>query len=118
MPRARRGSARTKAKRRVLRDAKGYRSGRSKLYRTAKEAVIRAGVYAYRDRRARKRDFRSLWIIRLSAACQQHGLMYSRFIGGLEKAGVEVDRKILAVLAVSDAAAFSELADLARSQAG
>ena len=114
MPRAKKGSARGKAKRRVLRDAKGYRGGRSTLYRTAKEAVLRAGVYAFRDRRARKRDFRSLWVIRLSAACAQHGIMYSRFIAGLRAADIIINRKMLSEIAIHDPKGFEAIAALAK----
>jgi large subunit ribosomal protein L20 len=93
--------------------AKGYRGGRSKLYRSAVETVNRALNYAYRDRKVRKREFRRLWIIRINAAARQHGLSYSRFIAGLTKAEVEVDRKILADLAVNDPAAFGKFAAIA-----
>ncbi len=93
--------------------AKGYRGGRSKLYRSAVETVDRALNYAYRDRRVRKRDFRRLWIVRINAAARLHGLSYSRFIDGLNKAKVEVDRKILAEIAVSDPSAFGKYADIA-----
>ena len=93
--------------------AKGYRGGRSKLFRSAVETVDRALNYAYRDRRVRKRDFRRLWIIRINAAARLHGLSYSRFIAGLSQAKVEVDRKILADIAVNDPAAFGKYADIA-----
>jgi large subunit ribosomal protein L20 len=88
---------------------------RSKLYKTAKQAVIKAGQYAFRDRRVRKREFRALWITRINAAARLHGLSYSRFMNGLLKAGVEVDRKMLADLAVHDAAAFGALAEKAKA---
>ena len=97
----------------VLKMAKGYRGGRSKLFRSAVETVDRALNYAYRDRRVRKRDFRRLWIIRINAAARLHGLSYSRFIAGLTQAKVEVDRKILADIAVNDPAAFGKYADIA-----
>lgn len=116
MPRTRKGAARRRAKKKLFKLAKGYRGGRSKLYRTAKEAVLRAQVYAYRDRRTRKRDFRRLWIIRINAACRARGLAYSRFIQGLIKANVALDRKALAELAVHDAPGFDELVSLAREQ--
>ncbi len=116
MPRARKGAARRRAKNRVLKLAKGYRGGRSKLYRTAKEAVLRAQVYAYRDRRTRKRDFRRLWILRINAACRARGLAYSRFIQGLHCAQVALDRKMLAELAVHDEPGFDELVKLAKEQ--
>jgi len=116
MPRARKGAARRRAKKRIFKLAKGYRGARSKLYRTAKEAVLRAQVYAYRDRRVRKRDFRRLWITRINAACRARGLAYSRFIQGLVKANVALDRKALAELAVHDARGFDELVSLAQRQ--
>ncbi|CAB4727202.1 MAG: 50S ribosomal protein L20 [Actinobacteria bacterium] len=99
----------------VLEKAKGYYGNRSRSYRAANEAVMHAGNYAFRDRRARKGEFRSLWIQRINAACRQNDVSYSRFIAGLKEAGIEVDRKILADLAVRDAAAFSSL--VAASQA-
>ena len=99
----------------VLEKAKGYYGNRSRSYRAANEAVMHAGNYAFRDRRARKGEFRSLWIQRITAACRQNDVSYSRFIAGLKEAGIEVDRKILADLAVRDAAAFSSL--VAASQA-
>ncbi len=117
MPRARKGAARHRRKKRVLRAAKGYRGARSKLYRVAKDAVIRAGVYAYRDRRARKRDFRSLWITRLTAACRQRGIGYSQFVNGLIKANVSLNRKMLSELAIADPAAFDKVVELARRHA-
>ena len=106
-----RGSARTRARNRVLRRAKGYVGGRRRLYRTAKETLVRAGVYAFRDRRARKRDFHRLWVIRINAACRMLGLRYSQFIHGLAKAQIGLDRKILADLAVSDPPAFGQVVD-------
>jgi large subunit ribosomal protein L20 len=117
MPRVKRGVAARKRRNRVLHEAKGYYGARSRLFKTAREAVERAWRYAYRDRKQRKRDFRALWIARINAAARQHDLSYSRLIHGLKLAGVEVDRKILAQLAVSDPKAFGELADLAKSQA-
>jgi large subunit ribosomal protein L20 len=101
-----RGSAHTRARNRVLKKAKGFVGGRHRLYRTAKETLVRAGVYAYRDRRLRKRDFHRLWVIRINAAVRQMGLRYSEFIHGLHKANVVLDRKILAELAVNDPAGF------------
>jgi large subunit ribosomal protein L20 len=103
------GAARRQAKRRLFRRVKGYRGGRGSLLRTAKEAVIRAGAYAYRDRRVRKRDFRRLWIVRINAAVRQRGMRYSQFIHGLEKANIALDRKMLAQLAVDDPEAFDQL---------
>jgi large subunit ribosomal protein L20 len=117
MPRIKRGVAARKRRNRVLHEAKGYYGARNRLFKTAREAVERAWRYAYRDRKQRKRVFRSLWITRINAAAREHGLSYSRLIHGLKLAGVEVDRKILAQLAVSDPKAFGELADLAKSQA-
>jgi large subunit ribosomal protein L20 len=101
--------------RKVLNRAKGYYGARRKVYRVAKQAVIKAGQYAYRDRRQRKRDFRSLWITRINAAAREHGLSYSRFINGLKRAEIEVDRKVLADLAVHDKAAFKALAEKAQA---
>ncbi len=101
-------------KKKVLKQAKGYSGGRSKLYRTAREAVNRALVYAYRDRRARKRDFRRLWIARINAAARLHGLSYSHFINGLKRSDIEINRKVLAELAVSDAESFAKLAEIAK----
>jgi large subunit ribosomal protein L20 len=106
--------ARLKRKKKIMRAAKGARGGRSKLYKSAKENVERGLRYAYRDRRRRKRDFRKLWIVRINAAARLHDLSYSRFMAGLRKAGVEINRKILADLAVRDPAAFGELAEVAK----
>ena len=96
------GSARTRAKRRLYRKAKGYRGGRGNLLRTVKETLVRSGAYAFRDRRVRKREFRKLWIIRINAAVRERGLRYSEFIHGLNKAGIELDRKTLSEMAISD----------------
>jgi len=101
----------------VLKQAEGYWGKRKSSFRSAQEAVDRALAYSYRDRRNRKRDFRNLWVVRINAAARLAGLSYSRLIGGLRKAGVAVDRKILADLAVRDAAAFNTLAELAKAQA-
>ncbi|MGH7192803.1 MAG: 50S ribosomal protein L20 [Candidatus Saccharimonadales bacterium] len=100
------GAARTQAKKRLFKKVKGYVGGRGRLYRTAKETLARAGAYAFRDRRARKRDFRRLWIIRLNAAVRERGLRYSEFINGLSKTGLELNRKSLSELAIADPAAF------------
>ena len=100
------GAARNKAKRRLYRKVKGYRGGRGKLLRTAKEALIRSGQFAYRDRKVRKREFRKLWIIRINAACRERGLRYSEFINGLNKANLQLDRKSLAEMAVNDPEGF------------
>jgi large subunit ribosomal protein L20 len=112
------GAARRQAKRRLFKKAKGFVGGRHALYRTAKETLARAGVYAFRDRRARKRDFRRLWIIRLNAAVRMLGLRYSEFIHGLELAHVELDRKILAELAVHDAPAFAQVVEVVKEALG
>lgn len=108
------GAARTRAKRRLYKKAKGYRGGRRNLLRTVKETVIRAEAYAYRDRRVRKREFRKLWIIRINAACRQRGVRYSQFIFGLKKANIELDRKTLADLAVNDPTAFDAIVESAK----
>jgi large subunit ribosomal protein L20 len=109
MSRVKRGVVTRKRHNKVLEEAKGYRGAHSKLFKQAKEAVQHAKQYAYRDRRARKRDFRHLWITRINAACRMNGITYSRFIAALNGAGIEVDRKILADLAVRDPEAFGEL---------
>ena len=98
----------------VLKQAKGYRGARSRLYKVAKQAVDKAGQYAYRDRRQRKRQFRSLWIVRINAAARDNGISYSRFISGLSKASIDLDRKVLADIAVHDKATFSHLAEQAK----
>lgn len=100
------GHARNKAKKRLFKRAKGYWGGRRKLLRTVKETLLRAGVFAHRDRRVRKRSFRELWIIRVSAACAERGLRYSQFINGLKKAGISLDRKSLSEIAIHDPPAF------------
>lgn len=105
------GAARRKAKRRLLKKAKGYRGGRSKLLRTAKESVVRAEAYAYRDRRVRKREFRRLWIVRINAAVRQRGMRYSVFIAGMKKANIELDRKMLAEMAVHDPGGFDAVCE-------
>ena len=117
MPRVKRGVAANKRKRRILRRAKGYYGGRGNLLKTAREAVEKGWKYAYRDRRQRKRQFRGLWIARINAAAREHGLSYSKLIHGLKEAGVELDRKSLASLAVSDPKAFADLAELAKTKA-
>ena len=114
MPRARTGVAHLRKRNRILKRAKGYVLGRSRLYRPARETVVRAGVYAYRDRRDRKRDFRRLWITRLSAACRQRGFTYSQFIHALKQANVELDRKTLSELAISDPEAFDQVVAVTR----
>ncbi len=117
MPRAKRSVAARKRRKRILKRAKGYYGARSKLFGVAREAVEKAAVYAYVGRKQRKRQFRALWITRINAASREHGLSYSRLIAGLKTAGVEVDRKILAQLAVDDPKSFGELAELAKQQA-
>ena len=104
--RARKGAAGTQAKKRLFKRAKGYVGGRRKLLRTVKETLLRAGKFAYRDRRVKKREFRRLWITRLSAACRERDLRYSQFIAGLELAKIELDRKSLSEIAIADPAAF------------
>jgi len=116
MARVKRGVVARARHKKVLDKAKGYYGARSKVYRVAKQAVIKAGQYAYRDRRQRKRQFRALWITRINAAARLNGLSYSRFINGLSKAGIEIDRKVLADIAVYDAAAFTTLAEQAKTQ--
>ena len=115
MPRVKRGVQAHAKHKKVLSEAKGYYGARSKVYRVAKQAVIKAGQYAYRDRRQKKRQFRALWIARINAAARLNGLSYSRMIDGLNKANVEVDRKMLADLAIHDAAAFTALAEQAKA---
>jgi large subunit ribosomal protein L20 len=114
MPRVRSNVARLKRKKKIMRAAKGARGGRSKLYKSAKENVERGLRYAYRDRRQRKRDFRKLWIVRINAAARSHDMSYSRFMSGLKNAGVEINRKMLADIAVYDPVAFGELAEVAK----
>jgi large subunit ribosomal protein L20 len=99
----------------VLKKAKGYYGARSKVYRVAKQAVIKAGQYAYRDRRVRRRQFRRLWIVRINAEARNNGLSYSQFINGLNKAGVEIDRKVLSDIAIFDKDAFTKIADQAKA---
>lgn len=115
MPRAKNSAASRERRKKYLKAAKGYYGGRSKLYRTARETVERALAYSYRDRRRRKRDFRRLWIARINAAARLNGLSYNRFISGLRKAEVDVNRKMLAEMAVNDEAGFKQLAELAKS---
>ena len=114
--RVKRGFKARKRRKKVLKLAKGYRGGRSKLFRTAADAVDKALMYAYRDRRVRKRDFRRLWIARINAAARMNNLSYSKFIHGLKIAGVELDRKVLAELAISDPSGFTRIAKLASEQ--
>ena len=110
MPRVKRGVTARARHKKVLDQAKGYRGRRGNVYRIAKEAVMKAGQYQYRDRRQKKREFRALWIARINAAVREHGLSYSVFMSGLKRANIEIDRKVLADLAVSDKAAFAQIA--------
>ena len=114
MPRAKYGAARARRKRRIRAAASGYRGARSKQTRTIMTAIIRAGQYAYRDRRTRKRDFRALWITRITAACRARGINYSQFMNGLRKSSVILNRKMLSELAIVDAAAFDKIVALAK----
>ncbi len=116
MPRSTNNPASRRRRKKVLKRAKGFFSGRRKLYRTAKETVVRAMAFATRDRKQKKRHFRALWNIRINAACRQYGTTYSRFISALKKAKIELDRKSLAELAVKDTAAFKKLVELTGSK--
>lgn len=118
MPRATSGPATHRRHKRLLRHAKGNRGARGKLFRKARETVERGWKFAYRDRKARKRDFRSLWILRINAAARIHGLSYSKFIAGLRQARIVLDRKVLADIAVHDPEAFAQVALLAKKQLG
>ena len=115
MPRAKGGAKTRQRRKKILKKAKGYFGGRRKLYRTAAETVLRAGAFAYRGRKQKKRRARSLWIVRINAACRIAGLSYSVFMNGLKKAGVTLDRKVLAELAVADPQAFAKLAETAKA---
>jgi large subunit ribosomal protein L20 len=115
MPRVKRGVAAHAKHKKVLKEAKGYYGARSKVYRVAKQAVIKAGQYAYRDRRQKKRQFRALWIARINAGARENGISYSRMMNGLKNAGVEIDRKMLADLAIFDKPAFAALAEQAKA---
>ena len=112
------GKARHRAKKRLFKEARGNVGGRGKLLRTVKETLVRAGVFAFRDRRVRKRVLRKLWIIRINAACRERGLRYSQFINGLLKAGIELDRKTLAEMAVNDPGAFDAVVAQAKEALG
>ncbi len=115
MPRAKRSVASRARRKKILKQAKGYYGARSRSFKVAKQAVIRAGQYAYRDRRQRKRQFRSLWILRINAAARQHGLSYSRLINGLKRAQIDMDRRVLADLAMHEQEAFGTLAEKAKA---
>ena len=118
MPRVKRGVTAHARHKKVLDQAKGYRGRRKNVYRIAKEAVMKAGLYAYRDRRVKKREFRALWIARINAAAREAGLTYSTFMNGLKKAAIDVDRKVLADLAVFERPAFEQLAAQAKAALG
>ena len=114
MPRAQKGAARRKSRNRVMNAAKGYRGSRSRSWERAKQAVTRAGAYSYRDRRQRKRDFRRLWITRITAACRQRQLRYSRFMAGVRAAEIQLNRRMLSEIAIHDPAGFDAVAEQAR----
>ena len=116
MPRVKSNVVRLKRKNKIMKEARGNRGGRSKLWKAAKETVERGWAYAYRDRRQKKRQFRRLWITRINAAARQNDLSYNQLMNGLKKAGVEINRKVMADLAVRDPGAFTKLAELAKSQ--
>ena len=116
MPRVKRGVTARARHKKVLSQAKGYRGRRKNVYRIAKQAVMKAGQYAYRDRRAKKREFRRLWIARINAGSRALGLTYSKFIAGIKKASIEIDRKVLADMAVNDPAAFASIVEKAKAQ--
>jgi large subunit ribosomal protein L20 len=115
MPRVKRGVQARRRHKKILKQAKGYYGARSRVFRVAKQAVIKAGQYQYRDRRQRKRQFRALWIARINAAARINGLSYSRFINGLKNASIEIDRKVLADLAVNEKGAFAALVEKAKA---
>ena len=117
MPRVKSNVVRLKRKNKIMKEARGNRGGRSKLWKAAKETVERGWAYAYRDRKQKKRQFRRLWILRINAAAREHDLSYNRFMSGLKAAGVEINRKVLADLAVRDPAAFAKLTELAKTKA-
>ncbi len=116
MPRVKNSVKTRQRRKKILKLAEGYYGGKSKLYRPAKEQVYKSLFYAYRDRRNRKRDFRRLWIARISAACKQNGISYSKFMGGLNKLNIELNRKVLADIAARDAKAFSELVNMVKGE--
>ncbi|UOO88577.1 50S ribosomal protein L20 [Vitreoscilla massiliensis] len=118
MPRVKRGVTARARHKKVLALAKGFRGRRKNVYRVAKQAVMKAGQYAYRDRRQRKRQFRQLWIVRINAAARENGLSYSKFMNGLKKASINIDRKVLADLAVFDKPAFAKLVEQAKANLG
>ena len=115
MTRVKGGSVAKNRRRKVLKAAKGYFGSKHRLFKTAQEQTLHSGVYAYRDRKANKRNFRKLWITRINAACRENGISYSKFIAGLTKAGIEVNRKMLSAIAIDDAKAFAELVNIAKA---
>lgn len=115
MPRAKKGGLAYQKHKKILKKAKGYYGARSRVYRVAKQAVIKAGQYAYRDRRTKKREFRKLWIVRVNAAARSLDITYSRLVRGLKLAGIEIDRKVLAYLAIEDFASFTEIVNSAKA---
>lgn len=115
MARVKRGVMARKRHKKILKLAKGYYGARSRVFRVAKQAVIKAGQYAYRDRRVKRRNFRSLWIVRINAGVRQQGMTYSRFMNGLKRASIDLDRKVLADLAIFDQVAFQQLVDLSKA---
>jgi large subunit ribosomal protein L20 len=115
MPRVKRGVASSRRRKRILKQATGYSGARSKTFKVARESVEKAMLYAYRDRKQKKRQFKKLWIVRINAAAREHGLSYSRFMNGLKKAEIELDRKVLAQLALEDPAAFAQLVETAKA---
>ena len=118
MPRVKRGVTAHARHRKIIKQAKGFRGRRGNVFRVAKEAVMKAGQYAYRDRRQKKRQFRSLWIVRINAAARDAGMSYSVFMAGLKKAAIDIDRKVLAHLAVADKAAFAKIANQVKATIG
>jgi large subunit ribosomal protein L20 len=114
MPRVKRGFKARQRRNKILKEAKGFRGGHSKLFSTANATVMKARMYAYRDRRNKKREFRKLWIIRINAAAKTNGLSYSKFMGGLIKAGIELDRKVLSDMAIHDPAGFAKIAAMVK----
>ncbi|MGB3641849.1 MAG: 50S ribosomal protein L20 [Rivularia sp. (in: cyanobacteria)] len=118
MPRVKRGNVARKRRKKILKLAKGYRGSHSTLFRTANQQVMKALRYAYRDRKKRKRDFRRLWIARINAACRQHGMSYSKFMGNLKKSNIEINRKMLSQMAILDPAGFSKVAEMASQAKG
>jgi len=118
MPRVKRGNVARKRRKKILKLAKGFRGSHSTLFRTANQQVMKALRYAYRDRKKRKRDFRRLWIARINAACRQHGMSYSKFMGNLKKSNIEINRKMLSQMAILDPAGFSKVAEMASQVKG